>query len=228
MRLLYLIPARGGSKGIPGKNVKKLGHKPLIQYSLEAARAAPGSGVICVSTDCQRIKSVVETLGFEVPFLRPKELSGDRSTTSSVIDHALDYYKGKGIEFDYVILLQPTSPFRTANHIKESLLLINKTIDMVVSVKETDSNPYYVLFEENSDGILLKSKSGTFTRRQDCPTVYELNGAIYIINVEKFVTKGMERFDRLVKYEMDKWHSIDIDDQMDWYLAETLMSKGVV
>ncbi len=147
MKPLIIIPARGGSKGIPGKNIKKLGGKPLIEYTLEAARELFSDQQICVSTDSLEIKKVVENLGLAVPFLRPNELATDTASTYDVLLHALNFYEHRNYKPDAVILLQTTSPFRTSTHISEALKLYSNNYDMVVSVKKTKSNPYYVLFE---------------------------------------------------------------------------------
>ncbi|MFT7032668.1 MAG: CMP-N,N'-diacetyllegionaminic acid synthase [Cyclobacteriaceae bacterium] len=225
MKLLYLIPARGGSKGIAKKNIKPLGGKPLIQYTLEALGKITKGSEICVSTNSEEIRNVVESLGFKVPFLRPEELSHDTATTEMVINHALEYYASQYQEFDLVVLLQPTSPFRTSKHIVECISLMESGIDMVVSVKLTDSSPYYVLFEENESGYLEKSKRGNFSRRQDCPNVYELNGAVYVIRVDSFRERGLKGLRNLVKYEMSKWDSVDIDDLFDWHFCEMIIEK---
>lgn len=214
-----VIPARGGSKGVPRKNIKLLNGKPLIQYTIEAARGVFEDNQICVSTDDIEIKSVVESLALSVPFLRPEQLASDTAGTYEVLLHALAYYENKGYKPDTLILLQATSPFRTAEHLKEAIDLYDANCEMVVSVKETKSNPYYVLREENDEGWLVKSKEGNFIRRQDCPKVYELNGAIYIINVEALKTKPIQDFVKVRKYEMDEVSSHDIDSMMDWLLA---------
>lgn len=223
-KILYLIPARGGSKGVPNKNIKLLAGKPLIAYSITEALKIAKKEDICVSTDSIPIKQVAESMGLEVPFLRPDEIASDTATTESVILHALDYYKHKGIHYDFVVLLQPTSPLRKAIHIEEAIALINKDVDLIVSVKETDANPYYVLFQENEEGILEKSKKGVFTRRQDCPVVYELNGAIYVIRVNALLKLGYQNLKK-TKYLMPKKVSIDIDDWLDFEIAEVLLNK---
>jgi N-acylneuraminate cytidylyltransferase len=137
-----------------------------------------------------------------------------------VLLHAIDFYRQSGNTPDVLVLLQPTSPFRTEKHIEEAMQLFSKDVDMVVSVKETKSNPYYVLFEENEAGFLKKSKEGNFTRRQDCPRVWEYNGAIYVINVATLLEKTFSQFEKVVKYEMGERESHDIDDMMDWKIAE--------
>ena len=223
---LVVIPARGGSKGVPGKNIKLLNKKPLIHYTIEAARKVFGDRYIYVSTDSTEIKSITEQTGLTVPFLRPEHLATDTANTRDVLLHALEQFTLKNKqEPDVIILLQPTSPFRNESHIKEALAQYNSNLDMVVSVKETNSNPYYVLFEEDSKGFLAKSKKGNFIRRQDCPKVWEYNGAIYIINTESLKNNNIHDFTKVIKYEMEENYSIDIDTMFDWLLAETIIKN---
>lgn len=224
MKPLIVIPARGGSKGVPGKNIKLLNGKPLIQYTIEVAQALFDKELICISTDDEKIKSTVEQLGQSVPFLRPDFLATDTAGTYEVLLHALDFYEvEKKYNADTLILLQPTSPFRTSEHLKEALDLYNQDLDMVVSVKETKANPYYLLFEEDTQGFLKKSKEASFNRRQDCPKVWELNGAIYIINIKSLREKPIHLFEKRKKFEMDEMSSHDIDTIYDWKLAELLV-----
>jgi CMP-N,N'-diacetyllegionaminic acid synthase len=226
MKPLIVIPARGGSKGVPGKNIKPLNGKPLINYTIEVAREVLEDSQIIVSTDDPETKRVAEATGLVVPFLRPAELSTDNSGMSEVLRHALSYAEADGHSADVVILLQPTSPFRTALQIREAMKLYDAALDMVVSVKQTPSNPYYVLFEENSDGFLQKSKTGAFVRRQDCPVVWEFNGAIYVINANVLLKKNLAEFSRIKKYVMDEMTSHDIDTVLDWKLAEILANDA--
>ena len=223
MKFLVVIPARGGSKGLPGKNIKKLHGKPLIHYTIEAAQEVFDNSAIIVSTDSEEIKIVAEATGVTIPFLRPREISCDTATSQEVLIHALEYYENNHGLPDYVVLLQPTSPLRLGSHIRNAMELIQLDMDMVVSVKETDSNPYYVLFEEDSDGYLQKTKDANFTRRQDCPKVWELNGSIYIIDVKSLTSRPISKFEKLIKFPMDKISSIDIDDQLDFDLAELIL-----
>lgn len=226
MKALYLIPARGGSKGIPHKNRKLLGGKPLIGYAIDAARAVALSEVdICVSTDDEEIIRVVEEYGLKVPFRRPDELAQDGSGTYEVILHALDFYAEQGVQYDVVVLLQPTSPFRTGVHIAEAMKLYSPECDMVVSVVEAKSNPYYVMFEEDREGFLQHLLKGTFVCRQDCPTVYEYNGAVYVMNVAALREKPLSAFTRNRKYVMPQSVSIDLDTLNDWRYAEFLIEK---
>ena len=223
MNPLIIIPARGGSKGVPGKNIKTLNGKPLIQYTIEAALHVFDKEHIIVSTDSEEIRLIAEESGVEVPFLRPQHLATDTASSRDVVLHALEQYESSHTSLpDAIILLQPTSPFRTGEHIKEALKLYNSALDMVASVKETESNPYYILFEEDEDHYLRKSKSSQAKRRQDVPKVWELNGAIYIINPESIKQVEISDFDKVVKYEMDAYSSVDIDTPLDWQIAEVI------
>ncbi len=226
MRILVVIPARGGSKGIPGKNIKNLAGKPLIQYSIDIARRIVSDENICVSTDSDEIKRVVEEFGLKVPFKRPDSLATDTAGTYEVLLHAIKYYEDKGQVFDCLLLLQPTSPLRNEIQVKEALSLFNPELDMVVSVKEASTNPYYGCYEEDENGFLYVSKgNGKIKRRQDAPKVWEYNGAIYIINVNSLKQKTFSEFERIIKYQMDDYSSMDLDTPLDWTIAELLMSN---
>lgn len=226
MKALFLIPARGGSKGIPHKNIKPLGGKPLICYTIDAARkVAPSDTDICVSTDDDEIIRVVEEYGLHVPFKRPDALAQDGSGTYEVILHALDYYAAQGKEYDVVVLLQPTSPFRSGVHIHEAMALYTPECDMVVSVAEAKSNPYYVMFKEDGEGFLQHVLQGNFVCRQDCPKIYEYNGAVYVMNVAALRTKPLSTFTKNRKYLMPVSVSIDLDTMDDWKYAEFLIGE---
>lgn len=226
MKPLVVILARGGSKRLPGKNIKPLNGKPLIHYTIEAAREVFDDSIICVSTDDEEIKQVSEQTGLKVPFLRPKELATDTADSRSVLLHANEYYKEEvEYEADVIIMLQPTSPLRNSTHIREALELYNDGLDMVVSVKETDANPYFVLYEENQVGFLEKSKKGDFTRKQDCPKVWELNGAIYVMNAESLKKRQPKDFKKVVRYEMPILESFDIDNDIDFKIVEMISLK---
>lgn len=226
MKTLYIIPARGGSKGIPGKNIKPLAGKPLIGYSIDVARQLAEDKDICVTTDDPKIINTVENMGLKVPFVRPPELATDQSGTYEVLLHALDFYESNGVHYDTLVLLQPTSPFRTVDDVQACLDLYNPDIDMVVSVKQAATNPYYNAFETDENGFLHISKGeGNFTRRQDAPKVWEYNGAVYVINVESLRKMPLGKFTRRRMYEMNAEHSIDLDTPTDWLIAETLISQ---
>ena len=225
--ILYVIPARGGSKGIPGKNIKLLVGRPLIAYSLDVAKQlADDIADICVSTDDPKIADAARAEGVEVPFMRPAELATDSCGTYEVLIHALDFYRDKGKEYDTLVLLQPTSPLRTAADVQGALALYTPGIDMVVSVKEAATNPYYNAYEVDCDGFLQISKGdGHYTRRQDAPRVWEYNGAVYVINVKSLRCHRLGEFRRRRCYVMDRARSIDLDTPLDWLVAETLMKE---
>lgn len=227
MKFLVIIPARGGSKGIPHKNIKPLNGKPLIHYTIDVARGVADDADICVSTDDPEIIKCVEDYGLKVPFVRPAELATDTAGTYEVLLHALDFYEKQGRHYDAVLLLQNTSPFRTTEQVKEALKLYRDDVDMVVSVKECAANPYYCVFEENEEGYLHVCKGeGNIIRRQDAPKVYEYNGAIYIMNAEKLKTTHMHKMQKRVKYVMDDRSSFDLDTMWDWQMAEMMVKQN--
>ncbi|WP_222535551.1 acylneuraminate cytidylyltransferase family protein [Pedobacter polysacchareus] len=228
MKTLYIIPARGGSKGIPGKNIKYLSGKPLIYYTLDIARKLAADEDICVTTDCDEIISVVKAYGLHVPFKRPEVLATDTAGTYDVLLHAIEYYEQQGIKYDNIMLLQPTSPFRTKENLVDIKNLYHKELDMVVSVCESHQSPYFTLFEDNKDGFLMKSKDGYFQTRQEAPPVYFYNGSLYLINVASLKKTPIHSFSRIKKYVMDDIHSVDIDSPLDWMICETIISEGYI
>lgn len=221
MKILYVIPARGGSKGIPHKNIKPLNGKPLIYYSIDVARQLTTDDNICVSTDDNEIIEVVEDYGLKVPFKRPAHLATDTATSNDVLLHALSFYENRGIDYDIIILLQPTSPLRNAYQVKEALSLFNESLEMVVSVKESQSAS--VICSENERGFLEFCFNKLGARRQDIQKYYEYNGAIYIINIERLKKIGLNGFTNKKKYVMDEMSSIDIDTQLDWIIIESIL-----
>lgn len=227
MKVLVIIPARKGSKGVPFKNKRVLEGKSLIEYTMDAALEVFNKSSICVSTDDEDIIDIAKHKGIKPPFIRPKHLASDTASSYDVILHAMSVYEQQGFEFDTVVLLQVTSPFRNAEHIKEALSLYTDDLDMVVSVCEAKANPYFNLFEENSKGFLTKSKKGSYTRRQDCPITYEYNGAIYIMNKHSLKKMPMGSFRKIVKYKMGVMESHDIDTEFDWFIAEQIIKYKI-
>ena len=220
-KIFFIIPARGGSKGLKNKNIKLLNGKPLIYYTLKEVKKITNFKNVFLSTDSIKIKNIAEKEGLNVPKLRPKNISGDKASLEEVINHSLDLYSDKN--FEYVVVLQPTSPLRKAKHIMDAINQINQYTELITSVKVSDSNPYYVLFEEKNN-CLIKVKKGNFVARQDCPIVYELNGAIFIINIESFKQKGYQNLKK-EKFLMKKKYSIDIDDEIDFKFVEFLIKN---
>ena len=226
MKILYIIPARAGSKGLPGKNTKILGGKPLIAHSIAFALHNINEGdELCISTDDQNVIKIAQDLGVNVPFIRPDELSSDNATSYDVIMHALRHYEGNGKNFDAVLLLQPTSPFRNQQDFENLISNFADDIEMVVSVKNTKENPYFTLFEEDESGFLNKSKKGNFERRQDCPKVFAYNGSMYLMHVNALNNMTISEFTKIKKIVMPEERSIDIDTMADWTLAEFYLDK---
>ena len=213
MKTLVVIPARGGSKGIPHKNIKLLNGKPLICYSIDVAREFTTDDNICVTTDDDEIIKVVAEYGLKVPFKRPDYLATDTCGSNEVIQHAYQFFAEKGIEYDAILLLQPTSPFRKVEFLKEL----------------SSCNPYYDGFEEDADGLLRISKGdGTIERRQDAPSVWQQNGSIYVINPKSLMEKGMAHFTKIRKYAMSELYSVDIDNPFDWKVAELVINEKML
>jgi N-acylneuraminate cytidylyltransferase len=221
MKILYIIPARGGSKGIPHKNIKPLNGKPLIYYTIDVARQLTSDENICVSSDDEEIIQAVEDYGLKVPFKRPDHLATDTATTNDVLLHAINFYEKKGDVYDLLVLLQPTSPLRTAIHVNEAMSLYSDDLDMVVSVKE--SHAATVICKENENGFLEFCFNKSGSRRQDLRSYFEYNGAIYIINIERLKEKGLSSFTKKKKYVMDELTSFDIDIPLDLIIVESIL-----
>lgn len=229
MKPLVVIPARGGSKGIPHKNIKLLGGKPLICYAIDAARKFTSDENICVSTDDDAIIKVVEEYGLKVPFKRPDYLATDHAGTNGVLLHALDFFELKGNHYDVIVLLQATSPFRRAEDVIEAVKLYDDSIDMVTSVMPAKCNPYYDGFEDDKEGLLSISKGdGKIERRQDAPQVWQQNGAVYVINPVQLKAKGLAGMTKIRKYVMDEIHSVDLDNMLDWKIAEMMLEEKLI
>lgn len=226
MKILYLIPARAGSKGLPGKNVKILGGKALIVHSIDfALNNMKFEDELCVSTDDLKVIEIAKEKGVAVPFVRPAELASDTATSYDVILHGLQYYEKLGKFFDVVLLLQPTSPFRNQEDFDNLVSSYNTDLDMVVSVKNVKENPYFTLFEEDQLGFLKKSKKVNFQRRQDCPQVFAYNGSMYLMNIETLKKRTISEFEKIKKIVMPDERSIDIDTMADWILAEFYLNR---
>lgn len=229
MLSLAIIPARGGSKGLPGKNIRELGGKPLIAYSIEAALQAGNIDRVIVSTDDEKIAEVALKFGAEVPFLRPDYLSTDTAGTIDVVLHALEYFEAGGISFDNVILLQPTSPLRSSKDIKKALALFdNNKCDSVISVCEAMVHPL-LLRRIGQNGLLQDfiEQRDKHVRRQDMEKVYQLNGAIYITKVGSLERNHSFYGERNIPYVMSEESSMDIDEELDLQVAELILKKNI-
>jgi N-acylneuraminate cytidylyltransferase len=226
MKVLCIIPARRDSKGIPGKNWKLLNKIPLIGYTIGIAKQSSLINEICLSTNSDQVIDIAANkYHLKVPFTRPEELSLDTTSSHDVLIHAIQFYESKGIYFDSILLLQPTSPFRKVEFVDDCIHLFNKSeCDMVVSVCETPLNPYYNLYNE-TDGFIHRSIPSNFTRRQDCPKTYLVNGSIYVISVNSLKNQQLHEMKRVIKYEMPEHYSLDLDTLEDWEKAEDILKN---
>lgn len=220
-KILGIIPARSGSKGIKDKNIKPLLGEPLIKYTIDAALNSNMIDDLIVSTDSKKYANISKELGAKVPFLRDDYLASDEAKTSDVI---IDILEKINEDYDYFILLQPTSPLRDENHIKEAIKLgVDSECDSVVSVCEVDHSPMIMntLDEDLSLFNFIKSSN----RRQDNEKFYRINGAIYISKVNHYKKTKDFYLENSKAYIMDRRDSIDIDDILDFQIAEAIMKS---
>jgi len=226
-KIVCLIPARGGSKGIPRKNVKLLAGKPLIAYTIEQALQSQYIDRTIVSTDDLEIADISRQYGAEVPFLRPADLAGDQVATMDVLLHAVQWLEEKEkYDFDILVLLHATTPLRSVDDVNSCIkMLVETKADNVFSVAEAHRNPYFNMVEAGDDGIATLSKKGGYVTRQSAPKVYDMNASIYVWwkdvlkNEKKIFLKKSHIF------VMPKERSIDIDDDLDFTIAEFLCLK---
>ncbi|EJL78582.1 CMP-N-acetylneuraminic acid synthetase [Polaromonas sp. CF318] len=229
LRIAAVIPARGGSKGIPYKNLADLGGRPLIAWTIAAAKAAHGLDRIIVSTDDERIAASAIEHGAEVPFLRPTEFSGDNAPALDVILHALKELKTPGGEaYDAVAYLQPTSPFRSAAQLTEAIALFGQERpDTLVSVTAVPHNmvPASLMHPLGpSAPLMLQSPVGQKLRRQEKEKLFARNGpAILIVSASDAQLHGRLYGERVLGFEMDRLSSLDIDDPIDLEMARHLL-----
>jgi CMP-N,N'-diacetyllegionaminic acid synthase len=225
---LVVIPARKGSKGIPGKNGKLLCNKPLVSYTIEKALHFFPAQQICLSTDCENLADIGKSHGLSIPFLRNEKLSSDTASSREVILDAVQQWKKHFAEPLYILLLQPTSPFRRNEDFIQIFDLFNEETDLVVSVVKSKANPYFTLFEEDENGWLNPSKKSEFTDRQSIPACYQYNGAFYLFRAALLADKPFSEFRHIKKHEMSALQSVDLDEPIDWEFAELLLKKGYI
>lgn len=228
MNNLAIIPARSGSKGLPDKNIKPLAGKPLMAYSIEAALESGIFDTVYVSTDSEKYAETARKYGADVPFLRSKEASSDTASSMDAVWEALHNYELESKTFDTVTLLQPTSPLRTAEDIRcAHRIMVEKGAEAVVSVCEVDHSPLWCnTLPENGcmDGFLIPE---AYLPRQSLRTYYRLNGAIYMISTAALLRKKRLVYDAdCYAYIMPRIRSIDIDEPVDFLIAETLMREN--
>lgn len=230
MKNIAIIPARSGSKGIKDKNIRHICGKPLLAYTIEVALESNAFDTVMVSTDSEKYAEIARQYGAEVPFLRSDETSSDTSSSWDVVEEVLLNYMDMGRQFDTFMLLQPTSPLRTAEHIIGAYReLTDKNANTVVSVCEADHTPeqYNVLPESHSlDGFIkdeMKRK-----RRQDIAAYYRFNGAIYLSKTQFFLKVKDIYAQDAYAYIMSRVDSVDIDEELDFVIAETILRRKIL
>ena len=229
MKILGLIVARGGSRGVPGKNIKKLGGRPLLNYTIESALAANFLTEVALSSDDDMIIETAKKLGISVPFKRPSNLAEDDTSSLAVIQHALRFYIDKGKNFDAVCLLQPTTPFRADGLIDQAITKFKSSnFDSLISVREIPSeyNPHWAF--EKKDGILkiATGEQQPISRRQELPPAYYRDGAIYLTKTEIILKKNSLLGEKIGFIETLGNEHINIDTPQDWKRAENILKDN--
>lgn len=226
MRILGIIPARGGSKGVPGKNIKLLGNKPLIAFSIISGLQSKLLTKVIVSSDSLEIIEVAKQWNAEVSFQRPANLADDRSSTLAVVQHAIQFYEDKGEVFDAVCLLQPTSPFREAGFIDAAIQqFMSSNADALVSVLPVPNefNPHWTFTTNDKEFLeIATGEQELITRRQELPKAFHRDGSIYITKIET-IKKGSLYGEKLSYIESNLKYYVNIDSIDDWNKAEHLL-----
>lgn len=227
MKILGIIPARGGSKGIPNKNIVDFLGKPLIARTIETALDSNVFAKIIVSTDSQEIADISSSYGAEVPFLRPSDLAGDSIGAIDVDIHTIQWLeKHESFNADYIIHLQATSPFRTAEDIRNVInLAVEKDADSVISLSVVSEHPNWMKLVSKEGKISSFLEEDQITSRQKLPEIYRLNGAIYMVKTSKFVDERTWFFEKTYAYIMSRQASIDIDEPFDLEIARLLAQR---
>jgi len=228
---LAIIPARGGSKGLPGKNIKEICGKPLIAWSIEAGLSSKYIDKVVVSTDNEKIASVARKYGGQVPFLRPEGLAGDAATTFDTLKHAIEFYRESlGEIYDYIVLLEPTSPLREVKDIDLAIeTLLASAAQSIVGVCKTESqNPAFLVLQDNRGFVSgYENKDMKVLRRQEIQDVYFFEGTIYISDTEALLQNKSFYHQATLAYEVPKYKSLEIDDMDDFIMIEAIMKhKG--
>jgi CMP-N,N'-diacetyllegionaminic acid synthase len=228
-KVLGLIPARGGSKGIPNKNIRSLLGKPLITWTIEQANASQYLDTVLVSTDSREIASIATQSGASVPFLRPSELAQDESPTVDAVIHAIRQLMAVGKQFDYVVLLEPTSPLRKKDDIDNAIELLNiqGEADGLVSVGEIHTEHPLIVKSIHEDGYVTSYLPGVrkIYQRQQTDRAYFPYGVVYISKVTKILDKRSFYSKRTIPYLIERWQNYEIDDEVDFSIIEQLAKQ---
>ncbi len=223
-KIICLIPARKGSKGLKNKNIKLLQNVPLIAWSILAAKKSKLIDEIIVSTDSIEISKIAKRYGAKVPFLRPKKFAKDKSSSFSVIKHAIKFFEKKKVIFDYILLLEPTSPLRDPKDIDLCIKkVLRNRIETIVSVtKVISQHPSFLYSFKNKDYLkpYLKNSNRLYLRRQDITSLYYLEGSIYFSKISTLLKEKTFNHNKTCGFKLEKWKSLEIDDIDDFNLAK--------
>jgi len=227
-KILAVIPARGGSKGLPGKNIKPLLGRPLIGWTIEQAKACEYIDEIFVSTDSKEIAEVAEQFGISVPSLRPVELATDTASSIDVITYTIDLLENAGKKFDILVLLETTSPLRDAEDINCAIRTLIETegAESIVGICKTENaHPDFLVHKEHSNFIKPYQKNDfIFKRRQEIGNLYFFEGTLYISYIEALKAKRSFYHEKALGYEVPKYKSFEVDDMVDFKIIEALMA----
>ena len=228
-KILCIIPARSGSKGIPEKNIKLLCGKPLIAYSIEQALKTDLIDRTIVSTDDEKIAEISRNFGAETPFIRPAELATDEASTLDVLLHSIEWCKNnEHLHYDIILLLHANTPLRNKNDIRKCVeILVDQNADNVFSVAPARNNPYFNMVEVNGKGKVTLVKDGNFQNRQSAPSIYDMNSSIYAWWRDKLVEKKSLFLPKTRIHIMPRERSIDIDEPIDFRVAEMIMKDCI-
>lgn len=224
---LAIIPARGGSKGLPKKNIKDLCGKPLIAWSIESGLQSKYIDEVMVTTDSQEIAEISKKYGANVPFLRPDELASDTATSFDAIKHTIEFYKNElKKDFDYVVLLEPTSPLRSVKDVDGAIeKLLDSSADAIVGICKTEGQNPAFLVNKNEDDFIsgYNNIDMKVLRRQDIKDVYFFEGSVYISKTDILLEKETFYHENTLGYEFPKYKSLEIDDMDDFIMIESIM-----
>lgn len=227
MKTVAVILARGGSKGLPGKNIKKLNGKPLLAWTIEQAKASEFLDEIFVSTDSLEIAAVSEEYGVRISELRPAKLAMDDTSSTDVLKYVIDYLQERGKRFDYLILLEPTSPLRKQDDIDNMIRLAvdNRERDGVISVGKIHTEHPMIVKKISEQGNIIPYNEGieTVYQRQQHDEAYFPYGVGYLIKVSIFKETKSIYTDNVIPYYIERWQNYEIDDSYDFYCIETIM-----
>lgn len=225
--LLGVVPARGGSKGVPGKNVRPVNGKPLISYAIECGMMCPSIDRLIVSTDSEKVAAVAKEAGAEIPFIRPADLAQDTTPMLPVLEHALLTTESEcGCRVEAIVLIDPTAPLRTVEDVEGAIARFKEgDVDTVISCSEAHRNPYFNMVSVNDDGLaqIVIESHPPIGRRQDAPKVYDMNTVVWVFSRKAILEEKARVSHRSGMYLVPSERAVDLDTEFDFTLLETML-----